>query len=97
MTQKENVSCLLRLRFRGICKHLTILNEQKLTPSGVNNLLLFLIVSSNLQIFGNKNQKWSVTICPCYVVMLPYAVQFYWFNNYFVSISSRYFTILSRI
>ena len=24
----------------------------------------------------DKNQKWSVTICPCYVVMSSYAVRF---------------------
>jgi len=35
--QKENVDNLLRLRSRGIAKHLVILNEQKSTPLGANS------------------------------------------------------------
>ena len=32
--------------------------------------------TSEVLLSDDKNQKWSVTICPCYVVMSSYAVRF---------------------
>ena len=67
---------LLRLRSRGIAKHLTILNEQMPTPSGVNNLLKFLIVVlkfwriSRTRIKSGRSSLLSL-LCLCYVT-IPY-------------------------
>ena len=98
MTKRKREQLTSLTLFSGISQHLNLPKRVNAHAERRELSTSVLVGSFDLGDFEkNKNQKWSITICPCYVVMLPYAVQFYWFNSYFVSISSRYFTIFLRI
>ena len=77
---------LLRLRSRGIAKHLTILNEQMPTPNGVNNLLLFLIVFFEIwRISRTRIKSGRSSYVLMFVAMLPYSVCFEGYTIYNVN------------
>ena len=66
---KRNVDYLLRLRSRGIAKHLVILNQQMPTPFGVNYLLSFLIT---FYLFGEFLEQESKSGCSSYMSFTKY-------------------------
>ena len=65
--------------FWGIGDNLTILNEYKLTPSGADHLLLFLIVSSNSPIVRIQDQsdasQYVCYLCFFYVTIRSFVLK----------------------